>query len=83
MSNRGIEFVEGWISENVDPEAYAAKGDHSRARALAEQCLADAEAQGISKKVIEDSVGDLTDRMARAMEQSTDAKVTRLAARDD
>lgn len=83
MSKRGIDFVNEWVSENVNPEAYAPDGDLSQAKALAKQCLIDAKAKGISKQEIEEDVGDLVDHMAQASEDSTDAEVARLVAKDD
>jgi len=83
VSKRGTDFLEAWVSENINPEGYAPEGDDSRAKELAEQCLFAAKAQGITKDELEEDVGDIVDYMADAAEDATDAEVARLAAKDD
>lgn len=83
MSERGLRFVEAWIVENVNAEGYEPEGDNSHARMLAVLCLEAAKAEGISKKEIEEHVGDINDFMSQAIDEANDAEVARLAARDD
>ena len=83
MSERGLRFVEEWIVENVHPEGYQPEGDNREARMLAVLCLKAAKDAGISKKEIEENVGDIEDFMSQAIDEANDAEVARLAARDD
>ena len=54
MSERAIEFVELWVSEHVS--AGQSAGD---AKALAAQCLAAANSEGIPQAEIRDAFEDL------------------------
>lgn len=83
------KFINNWVSENVNAEAYAAPGDKSRARQLAKQCEDDAKAIGISRRklneAVKDMVGgadDLVTFFAEAMESATNAEVERLSEKD-
>ena len=82
MSERGIRFIEGWVNENVRPTGYESDGDHSEACKLARLCLEEAKAKGISKKEIEEHVGDVNDYMSEAIESANDEEVARLAGKD-
>src|SRR5262245_61524141 len=68
MSQRGVEFLRGWISENVKSADYPPIKD-TRAKVLAEQCAADAGKVGISVGEIEVETGDLADCMLKAMDE--------------
>ena len=70
MSQRGIEFLRGWINENVKPATYPPIKD-TRAKVLAEQCAADAGKVGISVGEIEVETGDLADCMLQAMDEAS------------
>ena len=61
MSKRAIEFVDTWVSENINAEGYPAEGEKGRAKQFAEHCLIDAEEKGIKKKEIEEETGNLVD----------------------
>ena len=63
-------FVEQWIAKTVDAEGYEASDDH--AAALAERCANDAP---FSRDAIEARIGDLTQRMAMAIETATEAEM--------
>ena len=81
MSKRGVRFVEGWVSENVHPTAYVLDDDSLEARQYAVQCLAAAEAEGISKKEIEEDLGNIVAYMTGAINSQIDEEVARLAAK--
>jgi hypothetical protein len=83
MSVRGRQFVDHWVFENISAGPYQREGDASAAQRQAEELVAVAEIQGVSKIEMEDEVGDLVDYLAGAMESATDAEVARLAAKDD
>jgi hypothetical protein len=83
MSERALGFVEEWISEHVRAEDDAPEGDDARAKALATQCLAAANAQGISQAEISEAIDDLTAFIAGAIEEASDREVHRSAADDD
>jgi hypothetical protein len=83
MSERVLAFVEEWTSEHVRAEGYPPEGDDSQAEALALQCLKDAIAQYITEAEIRESISDLAEFMAGAIEEAHDREVHRLAANDD
>ena len=72
MSERALGFVEDWVSQHVHAEGYEPESDNSLAKSLARQCLIDASAQGISEAEIRESIDDLTDFMAGAIEEAND-----------
>jgi hypothetical protein len=61
MSQRGLEFVETWVSENIKATG-GEPGDDNTAAAtvLAAQCLKAARAEGISQSEIQETFDDLT-----------------------
>jgi hypothetical protein len=80
MSVRGREFVDHWVFENINASP---EGNASEARTKAEELVAVAQAQGVSKHEMEEEVGDLAGYLSGAMEWAADAEVARLAAKDD
>jgi hypothetical protein len=83
MSKRALEFLEGWVSENmVKPVAGAPEGDDSEARLRAEECLIAAKEEAIAKEDIEEEVGDLVDYMRVAIEKAVNADVRRSVIKD-
>lgn len=83
MSERALAFVEEWTSDNVRAEGYEPEGDNSHAKSLALQCLQEAKVAGISEAEIKQSIDNLTDFMAAAIEQANDREVHRLSDKDD
>jgi hypothetical protein len=68
VSERALAFVEEWIADHVT--AKDAKGDvEARAKALADQCLADASKGGIPASEIGEAIDDLPDFMVGAVEE--------------
>jgi hypothetical protein len=59
MSERVIAFVEEWVSNNVHAEGYPAEGEDAQAKALAQQCRAEALEAGIPASEIDDEFDDL------------------------
>lgn len=83
MSQRGIDFVNHWVSENINAEPYAPEdGPHPEAEAAVEALLQDAAQEGISREEIVEDVGDLHDFISEAFESATDAEVERLASKE-
>ena len=80
MSKRGVRFVEGWVSENVHATAYELDDESLEARQYAAQCLAAAEAEGISREAIEEDVGNIVAYMTGAINSQIDGKFARLTA---
>ena len=69
MSERALAFVEEWIADHVT--AKDAGGDvEARAKALADQCLADASKEGIPASEIGEAIDDLPDFMIGAIEEA-------------
>ena len=84
MSQRGSDFANQWISENINAGPYAPEdGPHPEAEAAETQLVADAAKAGIAREEIEDDIGDLGDFISNAFEESTAAEVERLANKDD
>jgi hypothetical protein len=82
MSQRGIEFVQHWVFENINAEGYPPEGDTTKAQVYAEHCLIIAGVQGVPKQDIEDETGDLTAYMNRAICAANDAEFQRLVDSD-
>ncbi len=78
MSEQVLGFVEEWISEHVRPSEHASDDNNTQTKALAQQCLADANAQGISELDIKDAIDDLTEFMAAAIEEANEREAHRL-----
>lgn len=72
MSERIIAFVENWVSENVHAEGHPADGKNTQAKALAEQCRAEAIKAGIPESEINDEFDDLTAFMAGQMTEANE-----------
>ncbi|HET8919562.1 MAG TPA: hypothetical protein VFN27_07770 [Xanthobacteraceae bacterium] len=69
VSERALAFVEEWIADHVT--AKDAEGDiEARAKALADQCLADASKGGIPASEIGEAIDDLPDFMLGAIEEA-------------
>lgn len=83
MVDRVSDFVNSWISENVNAEGYPAEGDLEQAKIFAQQLLAEAKEASISKKEIESLFGDVVDYIANEINRANDDEVSRLAAKDD
>ncbi len=82
MSERVIAFVENWVSENVHAQGYPAEGDNTEAKALAEQCRADALAAGIPESEIDDEFDDLAAFMSGQIKEANEREVDRLVDKD-
>lgn len=82
MSKRVFRFVEGWVSENVHPVAYEPDENSLEARQFAVQCLAAAEAEGITRKEIEEEVGDIVAYITGLINSHLDEEVARLSAKN-
>jgi hypothetical protein len=78
MSEEVLGFVDEWISEHVRPGEHTSDDNNTQAKALAQQCLADASAQGISELDIKDAIDDLTEFMAAAIEEANEREAHRL-----
>jgi hypothetical protein len=83
MSDRGRQFIDHWVSEHIDAGPYHPDGDNSEAQEKADDLIAVAQVQGVSRSEIEEEVGDLVDYLSGAMESATDAEVARLVAKKD
>jgi len=83
MSERGIEFFNNWVRENVNAEGYPQDPSDAQVTALVENCTADAVTAGVSIDEIEEDMGDLRDAIFDAMEEANTDEVNRLAAKDD
>ncbi len=83
MSQRGIDFANEWVSENINAGPYAPEdGPHPEAEAAVEALVREAAQDGISRDEMEEDVGDLHDFLSNAFESATDAEVERLASKD-
>jgi hypothetical protein len=82
MSERGMLFVEEWLSNNIQAAGYGPSDDQSQAAKYADDCLAAAERKGITKNEIEEDYGDLVDHMSGAIEDANDAEAIELAKKN-
>lgn len=74
MASRAADFVQDWTITNIHP----GKPDlDAEARRCADQCLALAGANGLSRADIEAEVGDLTGHLRRALDRAELFKVKR------
>jgi hypothetical protein len=74
LSKRGVDFLNDWVVEHINPDAYPTEND-PRARQYVQECLADAAKSGISRKEIEEDVGNIQGRIIKAMELATDREI--------
>jgi hypothetical protein len=79
MSDKVEEFIRAWVLEHIDAEGYESEDEHPDADRLAKMCLIDAKDVGITKKQIEDAVGDLTKHMSAALKLVNDNEADGLA----
>lgn len=83
MGEHVTDFVNTWVQENINPTAYAAEGGgHPETEQTAEQLLADAEEEGISRADIEEHFGNVEKFIDGQFEKSTDDEVQRLVDKD-
>ena len=82
MSERALAFLEEWVNEHIHVEGYEPDGDNARAKQLADQCLIDAQADGIPNAEFDEAVDDLTAFMAGQIVEVTDREVNRLVDKD-
>jgi hypothetical protein len=82
MSERAFAFVEEWVSDHIHGADEGPAGVGSQAKALARQCLADASAQGIPQGEIGESIDDLEEFMAGALEEAHERKAHRSGEED-
>ena len=72
MSMRAVEFVENWVSDNIDDEEINPKDLEAHAADLAARCLEEAVASGIPQSEIEDTFEDLAAFMAGEIGEAQD-----------
>jgi len=80
MSDRGIEFTNQWIAENIGVEAYDPGADIIDQ--TVEQFTADAQQAGIPVNEIEEDMGSVRELIAEAFSQRTDDEIQRLSRKD-
>jgi len=89
MSQRALEFVETWVSENIKATGDEADGDKpeadntAAAAALAAQCLKAARAEGIPQSEIQEAFDDLTAFIAGEIEEANDRAAETEDAEDE
>jgi hypothetical protein len=84
MSAGVKDFIEGYISNNINAEGYPPEGDNSSARHHAGKLAEAAKLSGITMSQLEDETGgDLEGYIATAIEDANDGEVERLVAKDD
>jgi uncharacterized protein YdeI (YjbR/CyaY-like superfamily) len=73
MTEKAIEFLQGWINEKVQAPETPAKIERE-AEVLAKQCAQQAASAGVRLEDIEEEVGDLEDLIATKLEDAVEAK---------
>ncbi|MHA6767034.1 DUF768 domain-containing protein [Sphingobium ummariense] len=81
MSERGVEFANEWIAENIRAEPYD-PGDAVIAETV-ERLLEDATEAGVTREEIEEDLGDLTDLIADAFDEAADGDADRFVDEED
>lgn len=82
MSERGIDFANKWIRENVTSATYPASND-PHAERYAEELREAAAAAGISIEEMEEDLGDLDDYVLDQMDEMTDDELQRHLSKDN
>lgn len=77
MSVRALEFVETWVSEKIAAKDVAAAGRTAsglaaQAKSLADQCVKDAQGNGIPKSEIDQAFDDLAAFIAGQIGEARD-----------
>jgi len=76
MSARALEFVETWVSEKIEAKGFSAgktaSGLQAQAQSLADQCVKDAQGNGIPKSEIDQAFDDLAAFIAGQIEEASD-----------
>jgi hypothetical protein len=83
MCDDAKAFIEHWVDDNIRPIWYEPQGDATPARKAMLVCFRAADRAGVSRRAIQDAVGDLQEYMAKAIEDVNNVEVARLVARDD
>ncbi len=79
MSERGLEFAERWVMENVQATVYAPEdGPTAEADEALRQLIEDAGEEGISRDEMEEDIGDLAEYVQGALAEAADAELDRL-----
>lgn len=73
MSSESLDFLEDWISDNVTDDFR--HGDRFQAKALAERCIAEAAAAGISVDGLIPEWGSVETIIYEAMQYDRDMEV--------
>ena len=73
MSGRGVDFLENWLNKNVtDADRH---GSRTRAKELAERCVAEAAVLEISLDDMEPELGSVETIIYEAMQNDIDAEL--------
>lgn len=82
MSERGADFLMGWVETNITPDVLPPEGDKPQAQKKAEECLEAATAQGLSASDLESEVGPLWAYMNVMMSRPKDRDLIKMAFDD-
>ena len=82
MSDRGIEFLNRWVHENINAGGFPPENE-SLVEVLVEKCREDADKVGISTEEIEEDIGDINEFILEALDAGTPDETNRLAAKED
>ena len=74
MTARGVDFLENWIQKNVTSGEMP--DDPLHASALANRCIADAAAEGLTLEEIQPDSGSLESHISEAMVQLVEPGTT-------
>ncbi len=79
MSERALEFIETWVSDNIFSTSAPRQPDRAGADALADNCRAAAHQAGIT----DTEIGEQFDSLAQFIAGQIDEAAERLSAKDD
>jgi hypothetical protein len=75
MSARALEFVETWVTEQIeDMDVLPEGGDEAVAKKLASQCLQAAQAEDIPASEIEEAFDDVAEFIAGEIEEERERR---------
>jgi hypothetical protein len=74
MSESALEFVETWVEEKIEDMGETSGDVQAQAKALAAECIAAAQEDGITQSEINDTFDDLAAFIAGEIEEAAERK---------
>lgn len=79
MSQIGIDFANQWVAENIRATVFAPDdGLHPETADCVKRLVADAKGEEISRREIEEDMGDLSEFISAALNEAAEGELDRL-----